>query len=66
MTVAGIERIIVGFFATIGMWAFFAVILPVGVMLVTLYLVRLLPLAGRQSTRRSADPHERTKRPLSS
>lgn len=42
-------RALVGFAVTIGMWAFFAIILPVAVMIVTRYVVRLSPLVGRRS-----------------
>jgi|KBSSwiStaDraftv2_1062776.scaffolds.fasta_scaffold3687282_2 hypothetical protein len=50
---SGAGRVLAGFAATVGMWAFFAVILPVAVMIVTLYVVRLMPLVGRRSTRRT-------------
>ena len=52
---SGAWRVLAGFAATVGMWAFFAVILPVAVMIVTLYVVRLLPLVGRRGTR-SVEP----------
>src|SRR5262249_7308638 len=46
---SGAGRVLAGVAATVGMWAIFAVILPGGVMVVTLYIVRFMPLVGRSN-----------------
>jgi len=43
----GLLRVVVGFFATLGMFTFYGLLLPVVAMAFALYLVRAWPLNGR-------------------
>ena len=45
---AGVLRIIVGLIAGTAMLLMYTVLLPVAVMFVTLYICRLIPMAGRR------------------
>ena len=45
-------RVIVGFFATLGMFTFYGLLLPIVAMAIALYLVRAWPLAGIAGRRR--------------
>src|SRR5229473_5255813 len=47
---AGVLRIIVGFVAATAMFLMYTIVLPVVVMVVTLYICRLIPMTGRRST----------------
>lgn len=44
----GLVRVLVGFVATLAMLFAYGFALPLGVMLVTLYVVRAWPLRGRR------------------
>jgi hypothetical protein len=48
--VAGVLRIIVGLIAATAMFLVCPVLLPVVLMLVTLYICRLIPMTGRRRT----------------
>ena len=50
----GIFRVIVAFVATGGMLLLYGFVLPLGVMLVALYIVRVWPLAGRRDSSRES------------
>ncbi len=47
---AGVLRIIVGFIAASAMFLMYTVVLPVVVMVVTLYICRLIPMSGRHKS----------------
>jgi predicted PurR-regulated permease PerM len=42
----GVLQVMVGFFATLGMFTFYGLLLPVVAMAIALYLVRAWPLNG--------------------
>ena len=44
----GLLRVIVGLFATLGMFTFYGILLPVVAMAISLYLVRAWPLTRRR------------------
>lgn len=46
---ASVWQVVVGLIATLGMWAFFTVVLPIAVMVVVLYVMRWVPLTGRRN-----------------
>jgi len=48
----GLLRVVVGFFATLGMFTLCGLLLPVVAMAIALYLVRAWPLNGRTRWRR--------------
>jgi len=43
---ASVIRVVVGLFEIAGLWIFWAFILPIAVMIVALFIVRFIPLAG--------------------
>ena len=47
---AGVLRIIVGFIAATAMLLMYTIVLPVEVMVVTLYICRLIPMTGRRKS----------------